>query len=845
MALRAEGRASKLGHAAELATSDAATPMEQLTTADNQGARTRSSVGGGIAVAVHDHDNVVGKWRLIERLATVAADQWDVPALDRVTEQLGELVSVGFDRLLAEHRTAWARRWATARVDIEGCPGDELAARFAVFHLLASALGDGEVAVGARGLSGPAYGGHVFWDADVFVLPALAAIHPAAARAMLEYRIRRLPAARQAAQESGFAGARFPWESATTGRDVTPRQFVGKSGDVVVIRTGELEEHIVADVAWAASEYAAWTGDTAFLRGPGADLVLDTARYWASRVTIEPDGRGHVRGVIGPDEYHEVVDDNAFTNVMARWNLRRGADLADELGRGDEAARWRQLASKLVDGWDADRRLYEQFAGYWALEPLLVDQVADPPFAADVLLGAARVRGSQLIKQADVVLLHHLVPGEVEDGSLKTNLAFYEPRTVHGSSLSPAIHAALLARAGEPDRALVPFRIAARLDLDDLTGTTAGGLHLATMGGLWQALAYGFCGLRPVGDVLHIDPRLPSEWSALAMNLVFRGDPVVIRAEHDRVVIDCTAPLTVRIGASRSTNVPAAGPDIHHRRRTPAGTEDTMNTLLAALDTSPNAAAVLDTALRLGKLTGDTVESVHVRDGPTESLEWLAAQAGVNLRLLEGPVDASLLAAVEDPGVDAAVLGARATTGGRRALGSHAPPRARADRQAGRCRTTRRETRRPAISSSARAARRQRALIRSDHRHPLSTRRRRRRTRRAARLHRGNRAAGTRPPEPRPGDVGQRIPRPALPQRLADRAAHRIDRLTRQRRMPGRTRRPHRAQLVTGQLARTGDSHTRRTRPLDSPRPAHPGQNRRSPYMTSSLHRTGDVWTTS
>jgi trehalose/maltose hydrolase-like predicted phosphorylase len=378
----------------------------------------------------------------------------------------------------------------------------------------------------------------------------LAAIHPAAARAMLEYRIRRLPAARQAARAAGLAGARFPWESAATGRDVTPRQVAGRDGEVIQIRTGLLEEHIVADVAWAASEYAAWTGDTAFLLGPGVDLLLDTARYWASRVTLEPDGRGHIRGVIGPDEYHEDVDDNAFTNVMARWNLRRGADLADEHGLVADASDWRQIAANLFDGWDNARGLYEQFAGYWSLEPLLIDQVAAPPVAADVLLGAARVSGSQLIKQADVVMLHHLVPEEVEPGSLRANLSFYEARTAHGSSLSPAIHAALLARAGEPDRALVPFRIAARLDLDDLTGTTSGGVHLATMGGLWQALAYGFCGLRPGRHLLNIDPQLPSEWSALTLHLMFHGAPVVIRAEHGGVVIDCVVPLTVRIGGA-------------------------------------------------------------------------------------------------------------------------------------------------------------------------------------------------------------------------------------------------------------------------------------------------------
>ena len=350
MALRAEGRASTLGHPAALAPADSSTPIEVFTAPNIQAGRTRSSAGGGITVAVHDHENVVGKLRVIERLATVAADQRNLPDWDRVTKQLDEIVAAGFDRLLADHREAWAQRWATARVDIEGCPGDELAARFAVFHLLGSTLGEDEAAVGARGLSGPAYGGHVFWDADVFVLPALAAIHPAAARAMLEYRIRRLPAARQAAQAVGLAGARFPWESAATGRDVTPRQVTGSGGEVISIRTGQLEEHIVADVAWAASEYAAWTGDTAFLLGPGADLMLDTARYWASRVTIEPDGRGHIRGVIGPDEYHEDVDDNAFTNVMARWNLRRGADLADELGLVADAA----AGARSPPNWSTD-----------------------------------------------------------------------------------------------------------------------------------------------------------------------------------------------------------------------------------------------------------------------------------------------------------------------------------------------------------------------------------------------------------------------------------------------------------------------------------------------------------
>ena len=252
---------------------------------------------------------------------------------------------------------------------------------------------------------------------------------------------------------------------------------------------------------------------------------------------------------MGPDEYHEVVDDNAYTNVMARWNLRSAAQLAVQLrGAADaEAAQWRYLADALVDGWDADRGLYEQFAGYWALEPLVAADVAPSPVAADVLLGAARVSGSQLIKQADVLMMYHLVPDQLEVGSLNDNLRFYEPRTVHGSSLSPAIHATLLAQAGHAEDALELFRLAARLDLDDITGTTAGGLHLATMGGVWQALAFGFLGLRAEASALHINPHLPGDWEMLSLNFRFRNQPIQVTARHDEVVVHCVNALTVRV----------------------------------------------------------------------------------------------------------------------------------------------------------------------------------------------------------------------------------------------------------------------------------------------------------
>ena len=504
-------------------------------------------------MAAQQHVTMVDGHHIVERLAAwaTAPPGEDGPQLAR--EYLQQAEALGFDALLAEHRCAWAQAWADAEVVIEGgdddVARDQLAARFAVFHLLAAAAGNGEAAVGARGLTGHAYAGHVFWDADVFVLPALAAIRPASARAMLEYRIRRLPAARDLARAHGLAGARFPWESAGDGRDATPSQVRGLHGEIIPIATGAHEEHIVADVAWAAERYVAWTGDTTFLAGAGRDLVVDTARYWASRIRRDSAGRGHIDQLMGPDEYHQLVDDNAYTNVMARWNLRRGAALLTQTkGDPQEAETWRALADCLVDGWDPDRGLYEQFAGYFELEPLVMREIGTPPLAVDMMLGAERIATSQLIKQADVLMLYHLVPDEMVSDSLGESLAFYEPRTAHGSSLSPAISAALLARAGQPERALELFRLAARLDLDDLTGTTAGGLHMATMGGVWQALAYGFLGLRAETDALAINPSLPEEWSALGLRLTFRGRRVGVRAEHDSVTVRCDGPLTVRIG---------------------------------------------------------------------------------------------------------------------------------------------------------------------------------------------------------------------------------------------------------------------------------------------------------
>ena len=504
-------------------------------------------------------------WRL-DRLACYGGTPVGVADERDALARLNAARTLGFDGLLAEHRRAWAARWHDADIVIAGDPELQSAVRLALFHLMASVADHGEAAVGARGLTGAGYRGHVFWDSDVYVLPFLAATHPPAARAMLEYRVRRLPASLQAARRQGRAGARFVWESAASGEDMTPVSVPNGHGGTDLIYTGQREEHIVADVAWAAAHYIDWTGDQAFAAGPGLELLVQTARWWASRIELDADGGGHIRGVIGPDEYHELVDDDAYTNVMARWNLRRAAAAAagaDHAGTLDfnERHRWLELADAIVDGYDPSTGIYEEFAGFSNLEPLLIAELAPRrPVAADVLLGPERTQSAQIVKQPDVLMLHYLLPDEVAPGSLEPNLDYYDPRTAHGSTLSPGVHAALLARAGRLDEAVDLLRLTSRIDLDDIGGVTAAGLHVAAMGSVWRTVAYGFGGLRPAGDALAIDPVLPPGWDALELRARFRGSRVRVRVRPDGVHAAAEPPITAVTAAGERVKL---GPRMH------------------------------------------------------------------------------------------------------------------------------------------------------------------------------------------------------------------------------------------------------------------------------------------
>ena len=371
----------------------------------------------------------------------------------------------GLDAHLAPHIRAWEDRWRAAGLEVTGDEPAQQALRFALYHLNSAVNpNDEHVSVGARGLTGSVYKGHVFWDTEIYLLPFYTFTYPAAARALLMYRFHTLPAARDRARSFGYEGALYAWESADTGDDVTPASVVAPNGEVVEVLTGMQEHHISADVAHAVWQYWQATADEPFFLTAGIDILVETARFWATRGRLEQDGRYHIRTVIGPDEYHESVDDNAFTNVMAQWNLERAAEavewirssrhdawrtVAERLRiKPDEADAWRRIAGAMVTGFDPRTNLFEQFAGFFRLEDLDLEAYRARTVPIDVILGRERTQRSKVVKQADVIALSAILwerfPYAVHDA----NFRYYEPRTAHGSSLSPSFHALVSARLG-------------------------------------------------------------------------------------------------------------------------------------------------------------------------------------------------------------------------------------------------------------------------------------------------------------------------------------------------------------------------------------------------------------
>jgi trehalose/maltose hydrolase-like predicted phosphorylase len=499
-------------------------------------------------------------------VALTRGDQHQQGAGGRARQALDHASRVGWRAVLNAHEAAWVRRWRDSDVTVAGDDDAQKAIRFATYHLnIAANPEDERVSIGARALTGDSYFGHVFWDTEIYLLPFYTLTWPEAAWAMLMYRFHTLSGARAKAAKAGYRGASFAWESADTGEETTPEKVVAFDGKIVPILCGIQEQHISADISYAVWHYWRATADDAFLQEAGAEIIIETARFWASRAVLEADGKRHVRAVIGPDEFHETIDDNAFTNLMARWNLRRGAEvfsvlrerwpdrlaaLKEKLALDDaEPAEWLHRADEMFVPFNDSSGLYEQFEGYFNLDDIDLKKYAGRTKAMDVLLGREGITKSQILKQADVVALLALLPEEFNARSARANFDYYEARCAHDSSLSRAWHAMVAARMGDMDMALRYFRAAAAVEFAGPVGGRAGGIHIALLGGLWQAAVLGFGGLSMHGETLALDPHLPKEWDSLDFPVHWRGRRVRFTVTHKRIdaVLEDGERLTIMV----------------------------------------------------------------------------------------------------------------------------------------------------------------------------------------------------------------------------------------------------------------------------------------------------------
>jgi kojibiose phosphorylase len=450
-----------------------------------------------------------------------------------------------WESVFEAHRQAWSQEWERCDIQIEGDEEAQIAIRFNLFHLLLAApRHDHRVNIGAKTLSGFGYRGHSFWDTEIFMLPLFIYTLPRIARNLLDYRYERLPGARQKAAANGFEGAQFPWESADTGEEVTPTWIPHYADRTRLIRiwTGDIEIHISADVAYAAHLYWQATGDDTWFVEKGAELVLDTAKFWASRAEWDDEKeRYEFNDVIGPDEYHDHVDNNYYTNRMAQWNLQTGLDVLEWLKvqapfKADELKQRLALTPELLTNWkDVISRMYlpvqadgliEQFEGYFQRRDVDLAALEPRHISAQVLFGIEGCNETQILKQPDVLMLQYLLRNEFSDEQIRINYTYYTPRTdhTHGSSLGPSIQAIMACEVGKPDDAYEHFIRAVRADLRDIRHNAGDGIHGASAGGTWQAVVFGFGGLRVTPQGWSTTPRLPRHWKRLSFRFMHRGE---------------------------------------------------------------------------------------------------------------------------------------------------------------------------------------------------------------------------------------------------------------------------------------------------------------------------------
>ncbi|WP_346536812.1 glycoside hydrolase family 65 protein [Micromonospora sp. DPT] len=458
--------------------------------------------------------------RVVKYLTYGWSSKRSLPALrDQVGAALAAARLDGWEGLRREQREYLDEFWDAADVRVEGDPEVQQAVRFGLFHVLQAAVRAERRPISAKGLTGPGYDGHAFWDTEMFVLPVLTYTQPSAVRDALYWRHSTLGQAQERAQTLNLQGAAFPW-----------RTIEGPESSAYW-PAGTAAFHIAADVADALRRYLLVTDDDQLEQEIGLELLVETARLWRSLGHHDRIGRFHVDGVTGPDEYTAVKDDNIYTNLMAQRNLLTAADCAmryrDEaidLGvTEEEAAQWRDAANAMYIPYDKGLKVHQQVEGFTRLQEW--DFEHTPPEKYPLLLHYPYfdLYRKQVVKQADLVLAMHWRGDAFTADEKLRNFLYYERRTVRDSSLSACTQAVMAAEVGHPELAHRYLREAALMDLHDLNENTRDGVHMASLAGAWIALVSGFGGLRDHDGTLSFSPRLSSRLSRLEFSLQWRS----------------------------------------------------------------------------------------------------------------------------------------------------------------------------------------------------------------------------------------------------------------------------------------------------------------------------------
>ncbi|MDR0299909.1 MAG: glycoside hydrolase family 65 protein [Streptococcaceae bacterium] len=471
-------------------------------------------------------------------------------------EEMKATADKSFDELLAESGDAWQQIWQKHPIKIQSNNfRDQLAIRFAQYHLHSTVPAhDERMNIGAKALSGEGYKGHAFWDTEVFMLPYFTFAHPEIAKSLVTYRYLGLEGAHKKAKSNNFEGAQFPWEAAwPTDGEVTP--LLGAvdvvTGLAMKIWSGLIEQHITSDIAFAVKNYIDVTGDVEFARDKAYELLIDTAKFWSSRLEWSADKNLYeIRDVIGPDEYKEHINNNAYTNYTAAWNIRYVINLIEELKTSDTESYGKLDAKFNLSSLTRD--LQEKLPLIFLPEPTvdgiipqddsyLTKKIIDlSPYMGEENIGrihenynTEQVNQIQVTKQADVLLLMLLFEGLFDKKLKLKNFDYYEPKTTHDSSLSLSTHAILSADLGKLEQSYDFFKRACDIDMGDYMRSSDDGIHAASLGGIWQMTIFGYGGVRMVDGKLRIEPHLPAEWSMLDFGFDYQGESLSVSVNHD------------------------------------------------------------------------------------------------------------------------------------------------------------------------------------------------------------------------------------------------------------------------------------------------------------------------